>query len=171
MESPKKQHGQPCRTEPIRFSTLSMRDYIPFNRRDSKGNIDGRLPGQNSNARRSDPQKQKPKTLGEQLCAIRMHNFMTVKQDAQLLGVNESNVSKWELKGSQPSPDKMERIEAFFQAHGAENHLMPGNSPFYSTLSFFSPPLRLFEQLSKFLSLGIRSVRNISDFDLWIERF
>jgi len=62
-----------------------------------------------------------PKSFGEKLRATRMQNFMTIKQAAQELGVNEGTVARWELKGSQPNPELMERVQAFLTAHCSEN--------------------------------------------------
>lgn len=48
--------------------------------------------------------------------AIWMQKFMTIKQAAQELGVNESTVLKWELKGNHPNPDMLARVHAFLAA-------------------------------------------------------
>jgi len=61
-----------------------------------------------------------PKSFGEKLRATRMQNFMTIKDLAQKLGVNECTVARWESKGSHPNPDKLERVEAFLTAHCSE---------------------------------------------------
>lgn len=59
----------------------------------------------------------KPKSLGDQLRATRMENFMSIGQLAKKLDVNESTVSKWELGKNKPRPDLMERVNAFLEAH------------------------------------------------------
>jgi len=60
------------------------------------------------------------RTLGDKIRATRMQNFLSIKQLAQKFGVNESTVAKWELKGSQPRPDMLERIQEFLAAHRSE---------------------------------------------------
>ena len=57
-----------------------------------------------------------PKTFGEKLRAKRMQKFMTIKQLAQELGVNECTVARWESKGTSPSPDMMERVQKFLSS-------------------------------------------------------
>jgi len=54
-----------------------------------------------------------PKTFGEKLRAARMQKFMTISQAAQELGVNECTVARWESKGTSPSQDMLERVQAF----------------------------------------------------------
>ncbi len=49
-----------------------------------------------------------------------MQNFITIKQAAQELGVNEGTVARWELKDTQPNPEIMERVQAFVTAHCPE---------------------------------------------------
>ncbi len=64
-----------------------------------------------------------PKTvdsLGDQLRAARLESFMTIKEFAQELRVNERTVAKWELKGSHPMSDMLKRIQAFLADHSAE---------------------------------------------------
>jgi DNA-binding transcriptional regulator YiaG len=46
-----------------------------------------------------------------------LENFMTIKELAQELSVNESTVAKWELKDSQPQPGMLTRIQAFLANH------------------------------------------------------
>ena len=58
-----------------------------------------------------------PKSFGEKLRATRMQRFMTIKQLAQELGVNDCTVARWESKGSQPNPDKLERVQEFLASH------------------------------------------------------
>ena len=56
-------------------------------------------------------------SLGDQLRAARLENFMTIKELAQELRVNECTVAKWERGGSRPMPHMLERIQAFLAAH------------------------------------------------------
>jgi len=59
------------------------------------------------------------KTFGNHLRATRMENFMSIRQLAKKLGVNECTVAKWELEGRQPRPDMMEPIRNFLDTFGS----------------------------------------------------
>ena len=62
----------------------------------------------------------KIQSLGDRIRATRMENFMSIGQLAQKLGVNESTIAKWELKGTKPRSDLMIKIQAFLTSHGSD---------------------------------------------------
>jgi len=61
-----------------------------------------------------------PKSLGDQIRAARMENFMSIGQLAETLGINKSTIAKWELKGRQPCPDLLFRVQAFLESHDCD---------------------------------------------------
>ena len=63
---------------------------------------------------------QNVQTLGDKIRATRMENFMSIGQLAEKLGVNESTIAKWELKGTKPRPDLIERIQSFLVSHSSD---------------------------------------------------
>ncbi len=64
---------------------------------------------------------QNVQSLGDKIRATRMENFMSIKQLAQKLGVNESTIANWELKGSQPRSDLLKKVKAFIEYHYSES--------------------------------------------------
>ena len=59
-------------------------------------------------------------SLGDKIRATRMENFMSIEHLAEKLGVNESTISKWELKGTKPRSDLMAKIQTFIASHGSD---------------------------------------------------
>lgn len=56
-------------------------------------------------------------SLGDQLKAARLESFMTIKELAQEIDVNECTVAKGERGDSQPQPSMTDRIQAFLVDH------------------------------------------------------
>lgn len=54
-----------------------------------------------------------PQTLGEKLRKARMDNGMTLKEAAALLGVSDTSVLNWEIRGKMPESGRMEKINEF----------------------------------------------------------
>jgi DNA-binding XRE family transcriptional regulator len=62
-------------------------------------------------------QLKKLENLGDKLRDTRMEDFMSIKEQARKLDVNECTVGKWELGKSRPRSDMLERVNAFIKAH------------------------------------------------------
>jgi DNA-binding transcriptional regulator YiaG len=67
-----------------------------------------------------------PQTLGEKLRKARMDRKMTLKEVAALLGVSDTSVLNWEIRGKMPQGNRMERVERFIE--GKSNNVLYENS-------------------------------------------
>ena len=56
-----------------------------------------------------------PQTLGEKLRKARMDRKMKLKEVAALLGVSDTSVLNWEIRGKMPQRNRMERVERFIE--------------------------------------------------------
>ena len=54
-----------------------------------------------------------PQTLGEKLRKARMDRKMKLKEVAALLGVSETSVLNWEIRGKLPEESRMEIVKEF----------------------------------------------------------
>lgn len=54
-----------------------------------------------------------PQTLGEKLRKARMDRKMTLKEVAALVGVSDTSVLNWEIRGKMPEESRMERVNEF----------------------------------------------------------
>lgn len=53
---------------------------------------------------------QNPQTLGEKLRKARLDKGMTLEEVAALLGVTDTTVINWEIKGKMPGGGKIEKL-------------------------------------------------------------
>ena len=54
-----------------------------------------------------------PQTLGENLRKARMDRKMTLKEVAVLLGVSDTSVLNWEIRGKMPEENRMGIVKEF----------------------------------------------------------
>ena len=56
-----------------------------------------------------------PKSLGEKLRKARMDKKMTLKEVAALLGVSDTSVLNWEIRGKMPEEGKIKIVQEFIE--------------------------------------------------------
>jgi len=56
-----------------------------------------------------------PQTLGEKLRKARMDKKMTLKEVAALLGVSDTSVLNWEIRGKMPEEGKIKIVQEFIE--------------------------------------------------------
>jgi len=56
-----------------------------------------------------------PQTLGEKLRKARMDRKMTLKEVAVLLGVSDTSVLNWEIRGKMPEASRMKMVRGFIE--------------------------------------------------------
>lgn len=63
-----------------------------------------------------DPQYPKRiKTIGDKLRVVRLENAISIRKCAKKLGVDQSTIAGWEIRGRTPIPRLMQKVERFIR--------------------------------------------------------